>query len=68
MVWDKEVFRDYFYTLKLEFCDLMSAIEKYNNEIRQGWSLNKEIKFDEELLRIALEEYNNSFVGEYCRK
>lgn len=25
--------------------------------------LNKEIKFDEELLRIALEEYNNSVVG-----
>lgn len=68
MVWDKEISRDYFYTLKLEFCNLMSAIEKYNNEIRQGWSLNKEIKFDEELLRIALEEYNNSVVGEYCRK
>ncbi len=45
----------------------MSAIEKYNNEIRQGWSLNKDIKFDEELLRIAIEEYNNSVVGKYCR-
>ena len=45
----------------------MLAIEKYNNEIRQGWSLNEEIKFDEELLRNAIEEYNNSVVRKYGR-
>lgn len=68
MVWNKEVSRDYVYPLKVKFCNLMSAIEKYNSEIRQGWSINKEIKFDEELFRIAIEEYNNSVVRKYSRQ
>ncbi len=66
--WDPTVYdRPSIHPLSIDFCNLMLAIEKYNNEIRQGWSLNEEIKFDEELLRNAIEEYNNSVVRKYGR-
>ena len=60
IVWDSTVHIDNFdMHYRIDFKSLVSAIEKYNNDIIQGFTIGEKIDYNPTLLETVIEHYNN---------